>query len=385
MAENKGKKRLKEVLNNSLLVLASFVFTFVVVAALGEVFFRVFPQNYSGFSARPKDIKSMWLPEPDIGYINKPNFKLSGKNWWGCDEQLSPKGTRGEDFTVEKKDGTYRILALGDSVGFGIGLCRDKVFLSKLDENLNEGLGSKKFEVINASVSGYSAMQEYIFLLKYGQKWNPDMLIITLCPNDSYASENPFHLDKFLRTPRNKTPKNIKSAIKPTQSDSPQMRSHFLDFLIESLKGCFRYFGWVRRSNFYIRSLSKDSFQNYKHFGVLAADNNLLNVYKKIIKLCHDRGIKLLVAHIPYSTRLHWPLRNNPNPAEKLFKDNNIASVDFYDIFRSTIFKEKLIFFYRPDIYLHEDQCHLNEFGHKIVADKLAAMVRDEMRISGKE
>jgi len=381
MTENKSEGRIREAVNDTLLVLASFLFTFVIVAVLGEVYFRVFPRDYTRLSARPRAIKDMWLPEPDIGYINKPNFKFSGKAWWGCDEELSNKGTRGEDFSVKKKDGTYRILALGDSVSFGIGLCRDKVFLSKLEENLNDPLSARKFEVINASVSGYSAMQEYVFLLKYGQAWNPDMLIITLCPNDSYASEDPFYLGKFLRFPHGEEPKPMKNALQPISRKlhSFQVRSYFWDFFVESVKGCFRYFGWVRRSNLYVRSLSKDRLRQYKHFYALALDPNLLNTYKKIIKLCHDRGIKLIVAHIPYSTRLQWPLGKDRNPAVKLFKENNVAGIDFYDIFRSTIFKEKFVFFYRPDIYLHEDPCHLNRLGHDIVAEKLAEMVREQV------
>jgi len=374
------KKNSLENFYNIFLAIGSTIAAIVIIVFFGEIYLRLFPTNHKISSARPRNIGDMWQSESEIGYINKGNFKLNGKNWWNCNEKLSSKGTRGREFEKTKPKGTYRILGLGDSVGFGIGLCEEKTFLGLLDKKLNSDI-DRKIEVINASVSGYCTMQEYLFLLKYGQSWNPDMVIITLCPNDLYASEDPFSLHKFIRPIPEHSEKveDTQKKQESKQKDTLVFKSKFFDFVKYSLKAGLRRFGWVRRDYIYVDSISEGKKYDYQYFDVLAKKHELIAAYKKIIELCRKKNIELVVIHIPYSITFHRRILTKSNSAIKLFKKNNVTYLDFFDIFRKTIFKKSFLTFYKPALYLPDDPCHLNELGHRMVSEYLYNMLKGKI------
>ncbi len=377
LPECKKVGRVRGCFYNMLLITLITVAMMAVIGLIGEFYLVNFQGEVDQRAVRPENMKAMWAPDEDIGYVNKALFSYSGEKWWGCDEVLSSHGTRSKEFS-EKKNGVYRIVGLGDSVAFGVGVCREKVFLSKLENKLNSRIREMSFEVINASVSGYSAMQEYMFLKKYVLSWKPDMVIITVCPNDLYSSENPFHLDKFIK-PSKKIPEG-NGLSKPAADDYvPFTTSKFLNFVIEGVKSGFRYFGWVRMNGNYIKSIKDEGDFQYQYFNVINKEPSVMDVYKKIINLCEANNIKLTVVQVPFSTNVNWHFVKEGNRAIELFNKHNVTHIDFLDIFRETMFTRKFLFFYKPDLYLSGDVCHLNEFGHDLVSEKLFDLLKDKV------
>jgi len=382
---------LKGIVLNTFLVLLSTFVAMGFMGALCEIYLTLFSVKQKVIPFRPPDIDNMWKVEADLGYINKPDFKFTEGSWWGCREKLTSKGTRGTEFERNKPKDTYRILGLGDSVCFGVGVCSDNIFLKKLENKLNDKKIKPKFEVINAAVIGYSSMQEYLFFLKYGQYWNPDMVIITVCPNDRYASEDPFRRRKFIHhhygngkkrgsviVDKNKEVHHKAAQPKDSFGDKNNFfsESKLLALIKRSVKNVMGHFGWKHRSWNYVKSISEDSGKKtQRYFNVISQNPEVMEVFKKIVKVCHEKNIELLVAYIPYSTTFYERFVKEDRAAIKLFEDNKVAYIDFYDIFKKTLYKNEFFGFYKPDIYLPNDQCHLSKSGHDLVANYLYEIV----------
>ncbi|MFC2135186.1 SGNH/GDSL hydrolase family protein [Bacteroidota bacterium] len=98
---------------------------------------------------------------------------------------LNSAGFRDEEFSYNKKNNTFRIAVLGDSVTFGLYINdSSKILTEILEKQLNKGNSSIEFEVMNFGVGGYSLIQERVLLQEKVLKYYPDLIIIVFFPND---------------------------------------------------------------------------------------------------------------------------------------------------------------------------------------------------------
>lgn len=81
-------------------------------------------------------------------------------------------------YTRPKPDGTRRIVLLGDSVLFGLGVAVEDTFTAKVEQAL------PNTDVINAGVGGYSTYSERVWLEHIGLTYDPDVIVVVFCPND---------------------------------------------------------------------------------------------------------------------------------------------------------------------------------------------------------
>ena len=86
-------------------------------------------------------------------------------------------GFRGRDYGFGKKPGTYRILALGGCLTFGLGVEDIETFSAQLEKRLNAGSSRLRFEVINLSpMGGGLGSQEFLYRA-IGRRYHPDLVI----------------------------------------------------------------------------------------------------------------------------------------------------------------------------------------------------------------
>lgn len=97
--------------------------------------------------------------------------------------EISSQGLRDREFDVPKPPGVFRILVLGDSVTYGVGVRPDETFPKRLESILN-ATNRTRVEVLNAGVSGYTAYNEWQFFRRRGREFEPDLVIAALCLND---------------------------------------------------------------------------------------------------------------------------------------------------------------------------------------------------------
>lgn len=111
--------------------------------------------------------------------------------------QTNKSGLLGPDLAIPKPEDTYRILLLGDSTPVGLGLkYRGHAFGEQLITLLNQRYHGKKYELINAAVSGYTSLQGLIYLQNYGLDYSPDLILTYFGNND--ASMSGYISDKEL-------------------------------------------------------------------------------------------------------------------------------------------------------------------------------------------
>jgi len=84
------------------------------------------------------------------------------------------------DFDPTPPAGEYRILSMGDSIAFGLGILSRSTYAKVLQEELNKGGGQLHYNVINASGPGYDPASYYLFLKNEALNWNPKMVVVEI-------------------------------------------------------------------------------------------------------------------------------------------------------------------------------------------------------------
>lgn len=94
------------------------------------------------------------------------------------------------DYQVEKPEGTYRIVALGDSFTFGLFVNTYQNWTTVLENELNSKCTPEgSFEVLNLGVSGNDIQYGVERFRTRGTKYSPD-LVIWLLKRDDYTDIN---------------------------------------------------------------------------------------------------------------------------------------------------------------------------------------------------
>ncbi len=125
----------------------------------------------------PGDVRAvLHRPAPgELGYERAPGARLA-------EISHDSHGFRGVERPLAKPAGTFRVLALGDSITYGAGIPLDRTYPRVLEELL--GGAASHVEVWNGGTIGYNARQEAIWLERQGLAIQPDVVLIAACAND---------------------------------------------------------------------------------------------------------------------------------------------------------------------------------------------------------
>ncbi|MCX6709387.1 MAG: SGNH/GDSL hydrolase family protein [Candidatus Woesearchaeota archaeon] len=120
----------------------------------------------------------------------------------GTQININGDGFRDRNFSVEKPNGIYRIIALGDSFTFGSGVELNETYSKVLETELNKGKSNFSYEVLNMGVIIYSTENEVEFLKVKGLKYSPDIVMVGYLPNDveniTRLNDIKYHLSEEL-------------------------------------------------------------------------------------------------------------------------------------------------------------------------------------------
>ncbi len=102
--------------------------------------------------------------------------------------QLNSWGLRGADFTVPKPPDQVRILVLGDSFTFGIGVPRDEALFTKIiEQRLNERAlqpAAGRVEVLNGGLPGGLTKHWLALWRQVGPAFDPDVVLMVFFLRD---------------------------------------------------------------------------------------------------------------------------------------------------------------------------------------------------------
>jgi len=160
-----------------ILVMCAVMFTLMAVVLLGaEYYLRLF---------NPQPLIPRYVIDAPYGVLmNQPNIDI----WhitkeYKINMRTNSKGIRTDrEFDYEKPPGMKRIVALGDSYTLGYGVNLEDLFLTRLENKLNEQGFS--VEIINLGVADFSNAEELVTLENEGLKYGPDMIMLAYYQND---------------------------------------------------------------------------------------------------------------------------------------------------------------------------------------------------------
>ena len=171
----KNKIKRKSFLVNLALLVCALLF--VVFSA--ELLVRIFyPQ--SGYSITHAPWGWTHLPNSKVTYYKEiPEFNLDVRNRpYPIPIEYNSKGLRELEYDYKKGDNIFRILILGDSFAEDMGSFFENLHTKWLERKLNKGQYPYKIEVINGGHYAFDNANEYMFYLKEGRKYSPDLVIV---------------------------------------------------------------------------------------------------------------------------------------------------------------------------------------------------------------
>lgn len=296
-------------------------------------------------------------------------------------------GYRNKEFTLEKKDGTKRILVLGDSMTFGVGVKDDETYPYLLEQLLKQK-SQTNIEVINAGFTdGFSPDSYYVHLKKRGLLLKPDLVVLGFFVwNDiSDLSET-----VWKKIDSEGLPEQVESCCRMVDGGVlrsknveckyryPVLReSHLFLLLVNTLSNNFKLFVPAKNQitkrdleqgcilhPFCVEKFKEEEEKTYK-------------VISAMKKLTEENHMDFLVVLLPVDIQFYpdawekygrtWlPIEGQENFIQKRIAGRlsleNIKYLDLYPVFK----KEKDNHpFFRSD-------AHFNALGHRLVAEEIA-------------
>lgn len=337
--------KFKVVLNNIILILISL--TLAIFAA--ELICR--------FLSNSNDTDPTYkLEHPVLPFVMKPNSESVTLH--GHTIKINSHGLRDFEYPYQKPPGTFRILVLGDSVGFAYGQDMQDGFAKVLERQLNAAKNKTyaRIEVINAAHNGFHILDQYNYLRLYGLGYSPDALVMGV--NSSH-----FAIESQRMV--------IKDGV---------------DFAPESLWLRLHIPPWVKRSlrNSYLYMTIGNAYRNRVSGG--SNSNELATVSEKDLKKTEDLTLKKVADDLE---KLLYLTSKNSLPIYLLYQPNRRETISkTYDSpplltqIRSLEKEGRLTFVdcitefgkYEQntnEIFPVNDGAHPNANGHKILAGRL--------------
>jgi len=153
-----------------------------IVLGLLEILGRVIdPLGISYYPETAAYLDTLIREEP-IGYRNAPN--LEGR-FWGAPVRINSLGMRDREVPQTPAENEFRLMVMGDSLPFGIGVGDEETIPRRLEELLNkEHAGPLRFRALNMGVPSYNTEQQSIQLQTLGLSLHPDVVILFFVRND---------------------------------------------------------------------------------------------------------------------------------------------------------------------------------------------------------
>jgi len=279
--------------------------------------------------------------------LNFVSSMSSVKNY----RKVNSYGLSDYNYSYYKPKGVFRIIALGDSMTFGHGVDIDESWPKQLEKKLNQLNTSREFEVLNFGKVGANTKEELDLFKKEGIKYNPDLIILQIYPDDWFN-------EKCRNERKIKLLDNISWSPKIQvylNSSSEDELNKFLDTL------CFIQ---------YFENLDENEKKN-------EIDRNFLNPLFKLAKIANEKNISMVIVawdFQPFPNILlskvpciQKAMKNYFNNGDYIFeKISKIPNIKFLDLSQYLPYSEEI----------RLKDAHLNKRGYEIVSDRIMEFLK---------
>ncbi|MBK7586217.1 MAG: SGNH/GDSL hydrolase family protein [Myxococcales bacterium] len=104
------------------------------------------------------------------------------------DIAINSLGFRNDEYTVQKPAGVTRVVLLGDSFVYGLGVRHEETFYERLETKLNAA-GSRKYEVWNVAAVSWASYVQLRIVEQQLPGFSPDLLVLFFDDSDFYDNE----------------------------------------------------------------------------------------------------------------------------------------------------------------------------------------------------
>jgi len=345
-------------MKKALYILAGFLIGIALGIVLLEAFLRINPKFgyiYESFR-QSKDDRMMESPndtklQPSslFGYENIPNSFAFGSN-------INSLGLVGKSYSLKKDKNTFRILLLGDSIAHQDW---SRQYLEN-ELNNNPDLSSRyKFEIWNAGVPSYDVRRYALYLQHKGLRYKPDTVLIFMFMNDFNLNINLYYKNK----------NNIVCSY-----DSPLREvSKIYNVNLFLMKHLYVYRFAMLRVESYLSGKQKAQ-------GIDPTEQNGTYYTEKIVEICKNNNLPLLVAIFPYLK----PLSEYDNGQKNGYKIIN-------SVVKSLASNYINLYDYIPESDLYnlrhnkQDEIHPGPEGHALIGGIIYNYLLDNFSFAEKQ
>jgi lysophospholipase L1-like esterase len=121
----------------------------------------------------------LWRPDRSFRFHPVRGYELAP----GVGE-INSLGLRGPEVSPKKPDGVRRVVVIGDSYTFGLGVDVTESLPARLEARLNQD-GTQHVEVLNLGTPGYNSDQEFMYLREKGMAFQPDAVVMAFNMSDA--------------------------------------------------------------------------------------------------------------------------------------------------------------------------------------------------------
>lgn len=294
---------------------------------------------------------------------------------YGKPISINSDGLRDREFVIPKPDNTYRILVLGDSFTWGVGLDVEETIPKLLERRLSESSEIGNFEVINAAIPGYNTIEEFLLLREKGLKYKPDIVLLIYNLNDI---EYLMHLSEKTYGDKEPTPVvEIDSGEDITKYSKNsgfrglvlkiERHSVFVRFLVPRVGSLLRRMNLIQSTEFSWVQKIYQGFTN-ENPGWLESKRGLT----KIAEACRVNDCDFLIAVYPLLVELdNYKGYNVHRTILEFCRTAGIKAVDLLPIFENTKAQSHWINFM---------DSHPNANAHKMIAETLLPVIRNQIK-----
>jgi lysophospholipase L1-like esterase len=174
---------MRKTCGKTLLILASVVVALLIM----EIAARVLDLSPRPLAPLPV-VDYRLSVNPVIGYEYQPGNTPHARpfDWSHRGFAINSAGFRDYEYPETKPVATYRTIIVGDSTTAGNGVPElDQTYTKQLEKLLNtNNTTGLHYEVLNMGVGGYHTLQEIETLRVKGLRYTPDLVLVTFCVND---------------------------------------------------------------------------------------------------------------------------------------------------------------------------------------------------------
>lgn len=348
---------------------------------------------------------SLHTISPFYGYQGKPQIETTiTAPEYKIRALHNSKGLRDDEKKYEKEAGMSRIVILGDSFMWGVGVEQNEIFAKQLELYFRKV--GKRVETVNAGVAGYGPTTELLWLENEGIKYQPDLVLLafyigndveainekcTATPCYRFNKQGELELENFpvpmhILHEYYLAPKDVK---KPAKFSLKDFFAHHSAFYVMAREYIKRGLPQLARLLVAVGVISKEQdiptiFQMYSSGTVSSWNKNFEwtgTLIERMKEVSHKVGSEFVVVIVPEKFRVNfndWKLTKevfdltvdcDPElPTQSMvhfFRGKNLNYYDLAPEFQNLARIEKKRLYYRFDN-------HWNALGHKFAAQLVA-------------